>query len=134
MGLGTLEGHRFGARFRWWLVLDRAGGLPFCEVLGGALDDFMERRANAFAAELLLPRSTVEQRWASMPRTIGDFIAALKHEFGVSKLVACAQIYNSQVFAKLNGQEQRFLETRLGRADTFGSQDAIKVQQTDDVM
>ncbi|MDG0026643.1 ImmA/IrrE family metallo-endopeptidase [Trinickia sp. Y13] len=117
------------------LVLDRAGGLPFCEVLGGTVDDFMERRANAFAAELLLPRSIVEYRRTTKRATIGDFVAALKQDFGVSKSVACAQIYNSHVFASLTSQEQRFLESRLNlTANAFGSQNAIKVQPTGDVM
>jgi Zn-dependent peptidase ImmA (M78 family) len=115
------------------LILDRAGGLPFCEVLGGAVDAFMERRANAFAAELLLPRSIVESKRKNN-QSIGNFVAVLKQDFRVSKAVACAQIYNSSVFASLNSQEQHYLEIRLGRVDTFGSQDAIKVQPTGDVI
>lgn len=116
------------------LVLDRVGGLPFCEVLGGAIDYFMERRANAFAAELLLPRGIVESMRNTVEGSISDFVTALKQRFGVSKAVARAQIYNSRVFAGLNGEEQRFLEIRLRRIDTFGSQDAIKVQPTGGIM
>lgn len=117
------------------LILDRAGGLPFCEVLGGTVDDFMERRANAFAAELLLPRSIVEHRHAFKTWAIGDFVTALKQDFEVSKSVACAQIYNSRVSASLSGEEQRFLEARLKLTEgAFGSQNAIKVQPTGDVM
>ncbi len=121
--------HEFGH-----LILDRMGGLPFCEVLGGAVDDFMERRANAFAAELLLPRSVVEHKRIIWKGSIGEFVTVLKQDFGVSKSVACAQIYNSSVFASLNSDEQDFLEFRLQRADTFGSQDAIKVQSVGSVM
>jgi Zn-dependent peptidase ImmA (M78 family) len=116
------------------LVLDRAGGLPFCEVLGGAVDEFMERRANAFAAELLLPRSIVEHMRLTWRGSIGDFVAALKHDFAVSKSVACAQIYNSRVFASLDRQEQSFVESRLQLLDAIGSRHAIKVQPAGDVM
>ena len=116
------------------LMLDRAGGLPFCEVLGGAVDDFMERRANAFAAELLLPRIVVEQARTTFKGSIGDFIAALKHDFGVSKSVACAQVYNSRVFPRLDRREQSFVESRLRQIDEIGSRHAIKVQPVGDVM
>lgn len=116
------------------LILDRAGGLPFCEVLGGAVDDFIERRANAFAAELLLPRIIVEHARTTRRGSIGDFVAALKHDFGVSKSVACAQVYNSRVFPSLNREEQHFLEARLKLVDAIGSRHAIKVQPAGDVV
>ncbi len=116
------------------LMLDRAGGLPFCEVLGGAVDDFMERRANAFAAELLLPRIVVEQARTTFKGSIGDFIAALKHDFGVSKSVACAQIYNSRFFPRLDRREQSLVESRLRLIDEIDSRHSIKVQPVGDVM
>jgi len=39
------------------LLVDRKGFLPLVEVFGGYAPKGAERRANAFAAELLLPRS-----------------------------------------------------------------------------
>jgi Zn-dependent peptidase ImmA (M78 family) len=41
------------------LLIDRDGALPAAEVLGGRVPARIEARANAFAAELLLPRSAV---------------------------------------------------------------------------
>ena len=113
------------------LVLDREGGLPFCEVLGGALDDFVERRANAFAAELLLPRGIVEQRRITSKGGIGEFVSTLKQDFSVSKSVICAQIFNSHVFGSLNHQEQRFVEARLQLEDAIDFRHAIRIQSVD---
>ncbi len=116
------------------LILDRDGGLPFCEVLGGAVDSFVEQRANAFAAELLLPRGIVEQRRVTWKGSIGDFVSSLKQDFSVSKSVVCAQIFNSRVFASLNDQEQKFIETRLRLEDEIGSRHAIRVQSGGDAV
>lgn len=113
------------------LLLDRSSGLPFCEVLGGAVDGFMERRANAFAAELLLPRSVVEARYAQFRGTFRELVYALKQEFGVSKSVVCAQIYNSNAFDCLDVQARQFVEQRLKqqRESSFGITDAAPVQR-----
>lgn len=116
------------------LVLDREGGLPFCEVLGGALDDFVERRANAFAAELLLPRAIVEQRRITSKEGIGTFVSNLKQDFSVSKSVICAQIFNSRVFVNLNSHEREFVEARLRLQDAIDSRHAIRVQSAGDVL
>lgn len=104
--------HEFGH-----LILDRLGGLPFCEVLGGSVDSFMESRAFAFAAELLLPRSSVEFIYRNGNfESIHCLMNELKERFGVSKSVACAQIHNSQVFSLLSVEDQNFARRRLYRA------------------
>jgi hypothetical protein len=51
-------------------------------------------------------------------RKLFDFLTLLRHEFGVSKDVACAQIHNSKVFAELKRSEQDFVLTRLNRFGT----------------
>lgn len=43
------------------LLVDRKRALPVAEVLGGEVDDDTEKRANAFAAEILLPRDFAVQ-------------------------------------------------------------------------
>ena len=118
------------------LLLDRNSGLPFCEVLGGAVDGFTERRANAFAAELLLPRSVVAARYASFRGSVREFVYALKQDFGVSKSVVCAQIYNSTAFDRLDLQAQGFVEQRLKqqRESSFGITDAAPVQRFADAI
>lgn len=95
------------------LLIDRKGGLPFCEVLGGQVDDFVERRANAFAAELLLPRASVVYEWTQWRGNFRGFLLLLGHEYGVSNTVACAQIHNSSVFAKLDPTARRYVTSRL---------------------
>ena len=95
------------------LLIDRKNGLPFCEVLGGQVDDFIEKRANAFAAELLLPRASVEHEWALWRGNFPNFLALLSQDYGVSKSVACAQICNCSVMAKLPHQAQNYVIRRL---------------------
>lgn len=95
------------------LLLDRDGALPFCEVLGGTVDHFIERRANAFAAELLLPRSLVENRYAMFSGNFREFAYAGSQEFDVSKSVLYAQVKNSTVFDRLDAEAREFLEKRL---------------------
>lgn len=110
------------------LIMDRQGGLPFCEVLGGAVDDFMEKRASAFAAELLLPRTAVEFEWTQWRRTFTEFLGYLKHDYGVSKSVACAQVYNSTVFRRLDRRDQERVEARLRLEERLLSHRPVRVE------
>ncbi|MBB3272757.1 Zn-dependent peptidase ImmA (M78 family) [Pseudomonas sp. OG7] len=43
------------------LLLDRKGSLPFADAIGGNTPEWVEKRARAFAAELLLPRKTISK-------------------------------------------------------------------------
>lgn len=95
------------------LLVDRKGGLPFCEVLGGQVDDFVERRANAFAAELLLPRASVVYEWTQWRGDFRGFLLLLGHDYGVSNKVKCAQIHNSAVFAKLDRDAREYVTKHL---------------------
>ena len=96
------------------LLVDRKNALPAAEVLGGAIDPYVERRANAFAAELLLPRETVEQEAQSGHSRLSELLL-IRQKFGVSKTVACAQIYNSRVFERLEAFDQTYIEARVAR-------------------
>jgi Zn-dependent peptidase ImmA (M78 family) len=111
------------------LLVDRKGGLPFCEVLGGQVDDFIERRANAFAAELLLPRASVEHEWHLWTTTFSEFLLMLSHEYGVSKSVACAQIYNSLAFEKLDQTAQTYVIGRLQHFEKGEQDDTIRTAE-----
>jgi Zn-dependent peptidase ImmA (M78 family) len=115
------------------LVIDRKGGLPFCEVLGGLVDEYMEQRANAFAAELLLPRSLVDYEWTIWKGSFGNFLQALNELYGVSKSVACAQIFNSSIFDRLDQEAQEGVEVRLSREDQIRSGRAVRVDAAGDV-
>lgn len=43
------------------LLLDRKGSLPFADAIGGSTPEWVEKRARAFAAELLLPRDLIDK-------------------------------------------------------------------------
>src|SRR5262249_22548163 len=45
------------------LLVDRSDALPFAEVLGGRVPREIEQRANAFAAEFLMPELVVKQEF-----------------------------------------------------------------------
>ena len=98
------------------LLLDRQGGLPFCEVLGGKTDGFIEQRAYAFAAELLLPRALVAQELKELKLWRGthrEFIQALSQKYAVSKTVVCAQLKDSTVFDQIDRPTQDYVKKRL---------------------
>lgn len=76
------------------LLLDRHDGLPVLEVLGGRVNMFVEQRANAFAAELLLPRMTAGRIY----QKAHDLESALKNmsrHYEVGKSLAINQLHNS---------------------------------------
>ncbi|MFZ3140233.1 ImmA/IrrE family metallo-endopeptidase [Polaromonas sp.] len=106
------------------LLVDRKNALPAAEVLGGAVDQYVERRANAFAAELLLPRESVEQEAKAGNLRLSDLLL-MRQKFGVSKTVACAQIYNSRVFEGLQHFEQDYVEGRIARFEAFVQREKI---------
>jgi Zn-dependent peptidase ImmA (M78 family) len=77
------------------LFVDRSRSLPLTEVLGGRSPIVPERRANAFAAELLLPRSDAKEFYAKH-RDVTTALDALTHMFGVGKVLAANQLRNSR--------------------------------------
>jgi len=87
------------------LLIDRDGALPAAEVLGGKVPPHIEQRANAFAAELLLPRANagayiqktlgyVYQRDAR-DQLIEKAISDLAEQYGVSHELASWQALRS---------------------------------------
>ncbi len=92
------------------LLIDRSRSLPAAEVLGGQAPRFAEKRANAFAAEWLLPRSQAAQAC----RAANDIIEAanrLETQFLISREVVYHQINNSDIGASLTHPERKRLET-----------------------
>jgi Zn-dependent peptidase ImmA (M78 family) len=102
------------------LLVDTEGALPAVEVLGGRVPPDVERRANAFAAELLLPRSRAREitgehlKFAYTEETRQSAIeAALKdlaQRFDVSFETAAWQILNSTA---LTEKQVEFLQPNL---------------------
>jgi hypothetical protein len=76
------------------LLSDRAASLPLAEVLGGRTPVVPEQRANAFAAELLLPRSIAG---AAFPNgsAVEKQTESLKDRYGVSAEVVAWQALRS---------------------------------------
>lgn len=77
------------------LLVDRERALPVAEVLGGEVDLEAEKRANAFAAEWLLPRA-----WAAQvlrqSTGIDQAIETLSRSHAVSAQMAARQMLNAQ--------------------------------------
>jgi Zn-dependent peptidase ImmA (M78 family) len=97
------------------LLVDRAGALPLVEIFGGRLPGGAESRANAFAAELLLPRSIAAATVSSkLERTelteLKELLAQLSSEYGVSYHLIANQILNSSVQTVLTIEERNYLE------------------------
>jgi Zn-dependent peptidase ImmA (M78 family) len=87
------------------LLIDREGALPVAEVLGGQVVKRIEQRANAFAAEWLLPRAAA----ADCLRASEDIIAcgkALEKRYVVSRELVCHQIANSDLGPTLSTQDR----------------------------
>jgi len=76
------------------LLIDRGGALPLAEVLGGRTSPIAERRARAFAAELLLPRSVAGPAFlaSQAPR---DVLRQLSGRYQVSNEIIAWQARNS---------------------------------------
>lgn len=79
------------------LLLDRDGGLPLIEVLGVGAPRALESRANAFAAEFLLPRATAGLAYRQMQGNVEQLVAELIQQFLVSRELAAWQVRNSDV-------------------------------------
>ena len=76
------------------LLADRTGALPLADVVNGNVPKWVEQRAEAFAAELLLPRRIARQASESIEDT-DSLIDQLTRRYGVSQELAAWQIHNS---------------------------------------
>jgi hypothetical protein len=76
------------------LLIDRKGALPLAEVVDGNVPKPVEQRANAFAAELLLPRSVALETLAGS-KDVESALSDLVRDYVVSREVAARQIFNA---------------------------------------
>ncbi|MGE6606490.1 ImmA/IrrE family metallo-endopeptidase [Halomonas sp. NPDC076908] len=93
------------------LLLDRNTALPVVEVLNGNTPERLEKRARAFAAELMLPREVVAVE-VRMTTSLEKAIAKLSQEYEVSESLVCWQVINSTGYDSLSEPEQRWLQAR----------------------
>lgn len=87
------------------LLIDRHRAMPVAEVLGGRTPEYAEKRARAFAAELLLPWETA----ATEIREAASLSVAIEHlqqNYGVSKALLGWQISNSSVMQQMTADER----------------------------
>lgn len=87
------------------LIYDRHRSLPVADVMGGLGPQFAEKRANAFAAEFLLPRSSAAQEVKNAHDEILKVAKRLERKYGVSREIVRHQILNSGAASYLNSQQ-----------------------------
>lgn len=99
------------------LLVDRSSSLPLVEVLGGRTAEHVEKRARAFAAELLLPRHIA----GDVLLIAGDSesaVRSLRSRFGVSSELVAWQVKNSSV--SLSPQTLQYLRSLVSSPSRFG--------------
>lgn len=96
------------------LLLDRKGALPVAEVLNGNTPERLEKRARAFAAELLLPRYVASDA-VRHAKVLKDAVTDLLETYTVSNELICWQIINSDIYTTLSESEQSWLHRQVGR-------------------
>lgn len=107
----TLNGRRTAlAHEICHLLVDREGALPVAEVLRGASPRWAEKRANAFAAELLLPREQVATAVVGSADMLA-MLSQLEKNFQVSRELICHQLFNSRIGSQLSHDERQRLES-----------------------
>jgi Zn-dependent peptidase ImmA (M78 family) len=87
------------------LLIDRCGSLPLSAVVGGAMEQSTEKRANAFAAEFLCPRREAGEEFRR-DRNVSEAVRQLTVRFGVSKELASMQLANSGELNDPNDQTE----------------------------
>ena len=100
------------------LIIDRALGLPAIDVIGGKVDRVIESRANAFAAELLAPRSVVEKLVIEIDsdgQSISNTARVISKKLNVSKSVIYNQIHNSETIHQLTPEKQKFIRKQVNK-------------------
>src|SRR5690606_23559825 len=89
------------------LLVDRDAALPLAEVLDTSLQTDTEKRARAFAAELLLARPDAREVY-SKHNAVKPTLVELQEVFGVSRVLAANQLRNSKP-PTMNIDEVQFL-------------------------
>jgi len=99
------------------VLVDRRGSLPAAEVFGGIVPRHPEQRANAFAAEFLLPKSVAVER-IHKATDVARTIERLPEQFAVSRELAAWQIINSRAYAELGNDEKALLRSWTPNTDS----------------
>ncbi|MBF0333319.1 MAG: ImmA/IrrE family metallo-endopeptidase [Alphaproteobacteria bacterium] len=97
------------------LLFDLENSLPFAEVISGESDDWTEKRARAFAAELLFPRKLCERYFKDT--TLASFIGEMTLKFDISSEIAAWQLYRSTLGTKLTNIQKGELKKFVSNPD-----------------
>lgn len=103
------------------LLVDRKSALPLAEVLGGRSPYVPERRANAFAAEFLLPRSEIREAY-DRHKALKPTMDALCSDFGVGVVLCANQILHTK-YVELTTDEHRRLKQMVAQEDQLDQDD-----------
>jgi len=99
------------------LLVDRDGALPLTEVLGGRVSLPVEKRARAFAAELLMPREIAGERLGQSDVDTEEVVRELSETYGVSREIVAWQARNSPM--QLPREVMAILRAYVSRPDRF---------------
>lgn len=83
------------------LLIDRQSHLPLADVVGGSVPEALEKRARAFAAELLLPQRVAYAAFAEIAiadlqiEALDELLDDLMQRYSVSRWIAGHQLRNS---------------------------------------
>jgi Zn-dependent peptidase ImmA (M78 family) len=92
------------------LLVDRGRSLPFSDIVGGRVPEMIERRARAFAAEILLPQDSAYEAFVLTDGSLHELSAALvslMKKYAVSRWIAAYQLRNG--IARFAPPGKRFL-------------------------
>lgn len=90
------------------LLIDRGNTLTMVDVFGGGMPPYIEKRANAFAAELLLPRACAANEHACSTNDNESFLHYLRDKYNISRKTAASQIYNSIAYKNMGDFDKSF--------------------------
>lgn len=98
------------------LLVDRNSALPAAEVFGGRINESVEKRANAFAAELLLPREIAGRAFVDVvdEDEAQDRVQSISWRYGASREVIAWQVKNSGL--PVSDDVRGYLRTLVSRA------------------
>ena len=118
VGVGRRCSHEYGRRFTLGhelchLLVDRSQALGLVDVLGGGMPDFVERRANTFSAEILLPRQLVAGEFKNNNEEADIFLIKMRNQYKVPRKTIASQIYNSSATQYMNDEEYKFFYTEV---------------------
>ncbi len=110
--------HEYGRRFTLGhelchLLVDRGHAMDLVDVLGGGMPGFIERRANAFAAELLLPQELASMEFRNSTEECSVLLLRLRDKYRIPRKTAASQIFNSSAKSIMTREQYAFFSKEV---------------------